>query len=85
MVFRLKLDPRAEKQLNRIPSPYNERIKITLSTIANNPWIGKKLKGKYDGSYTVRVWPYRIIYDIYKHELLVTVIKIKHRGQGAYA
>ncbi len=82
MAFRLKLDPRAEKRLNKIPSPYNERIKITLSTIANNPWIGKKLKGKYDGSYTVKVWPYRIIYDIYKNELLITVIKIKHRGQA---
>jgi mRNA-degrading endonuclease RelE of RelBE toxin-antitoxin system len=85
MAFRLKLHPRAEKQLNNIPSPYNERIKATLSTIANNPWIGKKLKGEYEGSYTVRVWPYRIIYDINKHELLVMVIKIKHRGQGAYA
>jgi len=80
MVFQLKLDPKAQKQLNKIPSPYNERIKITLSTIANNPWIGKKLKGRYNGAYTVRVWPYRIIYDIYKHQLLISVIKIKHRA-----
>lgn len=83
MAFLLKLDPRAEKQLNKIPSPYNERIKITFTTIANNPYIGKKLKGEYEGSYTVRVWPYRIIYDIYKHELWVVVVKIKYRG-GVY-
>lgn len=80
MAFLLRLDPKAEKQLNSIPSPYNERIKVTLSTIANNPWIGKKLRGKYEGSYTVRVWPYRIIYDIYKHDLLILVIKMKPRG-----
>ena len=80
MVFLLKLHPRAEKQLNKIPSPYKERIIITLSSIATNQWVGKKLKGEYEGSYAVRVWPYRIIYDIYKREFLVTIIKIKHRG-----
>ena len=85
MAFRLRLESKAEKQLNNIPSPYKERITITLTSITANPWIGKKLKGEYEGSYSVRVWPYRIIYKIYKHELLVVVFKIKHRGQGAYA
>ncbi len=81
MAFRLKLDPRAEKQLNNIPSPYNERIKITLSTIVHNPWIGKELKKKYVCSYTVRVWPYRIIYGV--KDTSVVIYSIAHR-QGAY-
>lgn len=84
MAFQLRLRPKAEKQLNNIPSPYKERINITLTSIAANPWIGKKLKGEYAGSYSVRVWPYRIIYKIYKYELLISVIKIKHRGGGVY-
>ncbi len=84
MAFTLRIDPKAEKQLNKIPSPYKERITIIFSSIAANPYAGKKLRGKYDGSYSVRVWPYRVIYDIYKRDLLVLVVKIKHRGGGAY-
>ena len=83
MEFTLRLEPRTEKELNNIPSPFKERITITLASIAANPWAGKKLKGEYQGSYSVRVWPYRIIYKIYKRELFVLVIKIKHR-QGVY-
>lgn len=82
MAFLLRLNPNAEKQLNKIPNPYKDRITVTLSVIAGNPWLGKKLKGKFQGSYSVKVWPYRIIYDIYKNDLLVLIIKIKHRGNA---
>ncbi len=83
MAFHLRLDPKAERQLNKIQEPYHSKILVSLASIAANPWIGKKLKGKYAGSYSVKAWPYRIIYDIYKNNLLVLVIKIKHGG-GVY-
>lgn len=83
MAFHLKIEPKAEKQLNNIPEPYHSKILVSLASIALNPWVGKKLKGKYAGSYSLKAWPYRIIYDIYKNNLLILVIKIKHRG-GAY-
>ena len=82
MAFILRLGLKAEKQLASIPSPYKERITLALTSIAANPWMGKKLKGEYEGSYSVRTWPYRIIYKIYKRELLISVIKIKHRGRA---
>lgn len=82
MAFYLRLDPKAEKQLNKIEEPYHGRIILLLSSIAANPWMGKKLKGEYKGSYTVRVWPYRVIYDIHKDQMLVLVIKIRHRDHA---
>jgi mRNA-degrading endonuclease RelE of RelBE toxin-antitoxin system len=54
-----------------------------LPIIADNPFIGKKLDGKLTGLYSYQVWPYRIIYKIYKHILLIVVIRISHR-QRAY-
>jgi mRNA-degrading endonuclease RelE of RelBE toxin-antitoxin system len=54
-----------------------------LDAIEANPFFGKPLHGKYAGQYSVRVWPYRIIYKIYKSELLILVIEFDHR-QGAY-
>ena len=83
MAFLLQVKPKAAKQLANIPSPYKERIIAVLASIVLNPYMGKKLKGEYDGSYSVKVWPYRVIYDVCKHQLLVVVIKVKHRG-GVY-
>jgi mRNA-degrading endonuclease RelE of RelBE toxin-antitoxin system len=51
--------------------------------LASDPYVGKKLDGKYSGLYSLRVWPYRIIYSVIKNELMVSVIGIEHR-QGVY-
>jgi len=54
-----------------------------LDEIALDPFVGKKLKGEYENQYSYRVWPYRIIYEIRKNELVVLVIRVGHR-QGVY-
>jgi mRNA interferase RelE/StbE len=83
MEFQLKIKPSAQKELKRIPRKDYFRILAVFSAIAKNPFIGKKMKGEYRSCYTYRVWPYRIVYQIYKKELLILVIRIGHR-QGVY-
>lgn len=77
--------PRAEKDLARLPEKERFRVKLAFLDTQNNPFAGKKLKGKYQGSYSVKVWPYRILYEINQNILTIFVLKIKHRGGGAYA
>lgn len=84
MYYRVKLRPRAEKDLENAPNPYRKRILVALVNLSKNPFAGKKLEGEYCGCYSMRVWPYRIIYKVYKNELLVIVIRIGHR-QGVYS
>ena len=81
----MEIKPSAEKELDRLPKDANLRVKVAFLNIQNNPFAGKKLKGKYEGFYSVRVWPYRIIYSVHKDALLIFIVKIKHRGGGAYA
>ncbi len=83
MKYRVKLKPRAEKELNKLPQRDYYRIITALVGLAIDPFVGKKLEGKYKDYYSLRVWPYRIIYQINKKELLVFVIQIGHR-QGIY-
>ena len=83
MVFIVEIKPKARKNFDRIPEEYRARIIETLDEIALNPFFGKKLSGKRAGQYSVRVWPYRIIYIVKKTELIVLVITIGHR-QGVY-
>jgi len=81
--YQLAFHPRVKKHLTRIPDKWQEKIQAGLETIAENPYLGKKLKGKYAGFYTYRVWPYRIIYEIFKNELIVYIIDVDHQG-GVY-
>ena len=83
MRFTVKLEKQPQKELDKIPQEYKKRIFVILETLGNNPYLGKKLEGELKGLYSCRVWPYRIVYRIYKNALLVIVLKIAHR-QGVY-
>ena len=83
MSYTVKLEPKAEKHLDKIPKQFQDRIKLALVALQNDPFLGKKLFGKYKKLYSIRVWPYRIIYEIYKDMLLIVVVDVDHR-QGVY-
>jgi len=83
MRYHVKLRPKAEQELNSLSRKDYYRIVAALINLANNPFVGKKLKGKYKDYCSLRIWPYRIIYQIYKKSLTVFVIRIGHR-QGIY-
>ncbi len=78
MNFNIKFYPRAEKDLDKIPQNDRLRILKSLLSLQKDPHIGKKLKGEFTGYYSIRVWPYRIIYCIVNKECLIVVIRIGH-------
>ena len=83
MKYTVRLKPSAEKVLNKLQEKDQTKIKRVLYELSLDPFIGKKLKGDLEGEYTIRAWPYRIIYRIQKKELIVFIAKIGHR-QGVY-
>lgn len=84
MAWEIKFKKKAEKNLDKISAQYQGKILAALPEIAKNPFGGKKLDGELAGLYSYRVWPYRIIYKIYKKILVIVIIRIGHRGQGVY-
>lgn len=56
------------------------RIKRALFKLLQNPHAGKKLKGDLAGQYSLRIWPYRIIYYL-KSRKDVIVTDIGHRKE----
>lgn len=81
MAYQLRIKPNAKKELAKLPKQDRQRIVAAFCSLSQNPFIGKKLKGELEGRYSFRVWPYRIVYQIYKSELLIIVIKIGHRQE----
>lgn len=82
-MYRIVLSRSASKDLNNITQKYKPHIFAALFDLRKDPYLGKKLKGKFENFYSLRVGPYRIIYKIYKSELNILVIRIGPR-QGAY-
>jgi mRNA interferase RelE/StbE len=80
--YKLELTRQAEAVLEQIarrePALY-KRIAQVLDDLKCEPFQGKPLKGQLKGRYSYRVGTYRIIYTIFRNQLLVVVIDIGHR------
>lgn len=81
--YRIIVERDARKELRKIPEDYRVRIDTTIKSLADNPFAGKPLRGEYKGYFTLRVWPYRIIYRVEKDRVLIYVVAIGCR-QGVY-
>ena len=79
--YRLLFTQRAQKDIAQLSDPLKLRISTTLDKIAENPFLGKALRGELHGSHSYRVGIHRIIYEIHKREVLVIVLKIGHRRE----
>jgi mRNA-degrading endonuclease RelE of RelBE toxin-antitoxin system len=83
MQYRIIIKPRAEREANKLSNTLKRRVCIAAKRLESNPYIGKKLKGEYRGQHVLRVWPYRIIYYIYKKERVIIILRIAYR-QNTY-
>lgn len=80
MTYRIEFVKQAAKQLKSLPTEEQQKIKIKIDALANNPRPDGvvKLAGE-DALYRIRVGNYRVIYFIQDNQLLVIVLKIGHR------
>lgn len=78
-MYRIFLHPRALKQLEKLGRKDQARVVDATKVLEADPFIGKKLRGEQDGKWSIRVWPYRILYIIDKKIITVTVLAIGHR------
>ena len=79
MPYSLNFSKHALKELEKINDPYYSNIKQAIANLTENPRPQgyKKLKSR-DG-YRIRVSNYRIIYNIFDHQLIVDIITLGHR------
>lgn len=69
----------ATRALSKFDSKTRCRLEEAILAIADDPLVGKKLKGDFgrEKLISLRVWPYRIIYRFESHFL--DIIYIEHR------
>ncbi|KKQ33705.1 MAG: Plasmid stabilization system [Candidatus Collierbacteria bacterium GW2011_GWC2_44_18] len=72
---------KAEKQLIGLPKSELKKIFSKIEKLSDESGAGKPLKGEFDGLYSLRAWPYRIIYKV--EEGALVICSVAHR-QGVY-
>lgn len=70
----------ATKELKRLPKKYIIKILEIIKKLEKSPYPEniKKLQGS-ESTYRIRAGDYRIIYSIFKSELIIEIIRIRHR------
>ena len=81
--MKVALSKDAQKQYERLPKAQQAKVLKKILGLEQNPNSGKKLEGELRGFFSLRAWPYRILYEINKSKQIIEVHKIAHR-QGAY-
>lgn len=76
--------PEAEKQYNKLPTIEQKKIKKKILILEQNQAAGKKLLGTLSELYSLRAWPYRILYYINQPQNTIYIVTIAHR-QGVYS
>ena len=81
--YKIRIRHKIEKDLYKIPFPWQKRIAQAIDALKDNPFYGEKMWGKLKDRRKIRIWPYRIIYRIYKSQKIIYIERIAHR-QGVY-
>jgi mRNA interferase RelE/StbE len=53
--------------------------KVEKQLTKNSNELGKKLTGRFKGLYRYRYGDYRIIYQIFKKEITIVIVRVGHR------
>lgn len=79
----IELSDQAKKDLKKIPESEGKKIARKLLLLLELPYLGKRLQGRLEDRYSLKAWPYRIIYLVRQDKKTIDVVAIEHR-QGVY-
>lgn len=81
--YRIEFDRRVKKDFRSITPQDAKQIKDSIAELAENPrpFDCKKLKGKNNDYFRIRVGNYRVIYTIEDQVLLIVIIRVGHRKE----
>ena len=81
MKYTVRLDNRAERQLEELPSGILRRVCQKLVKLERNPRLAGVKKLRWIEGYRLRVGDYRVLFTIDDEGKEVCVYRIKHRKE----
>lgn len=82
MSYAIEVRGPARRALDRLPAKVFDAVIAFISgPLADNPHrVGKALRHEFEGTYSARVGPYRLLYEIDDVVRVVAVIRIAYRA-----
>ena len=77
MPAELRLTKRFQKSFEKLDRITRDRVEKAVGELADNPRLGKSLKGELDGEWSLRVGEYRVLYSVDK--AIVWIETVRHR------
>jgi mRNA interferase RelE/StbE len=78
-MYKIKLTKTARSNFKKLDKRYQKSVSKAFNRLAQNPSVGDPLKGKLKGYWRLRFSRYRIVYKIYRKQLLILIFDISHR------
>ncbi len=78
--YKIKWDSRALKDLKKINPKKVKSILKKVGELAENPLVGKPLKGEFQDYRRLRVGQYRVIYSVIKKIITIQILRVGLRG-----
>ncbi len=79
MRYSLTIKQSALKEIQRLDKPDRKRLIEAIDKLAENPHVGKLLKGEFSGLRRIRVGSWRVIYEINDGKVVVLILRVAHR------
>lgn len=83
MLYRVLVMRSAERDIAALPPPLKRRVATAIGGLASDPRPpGAKLLRGSDRRWRIRVGDYRVLYLVHDADVLVVVVKVRHRGHA---
>jgi len=81
-IYQIEWEPSALKELKKITRHNIPHIIQTVERLSKNPFPSgvRKLQG-VEHTYRVRIGEYRIVYQVVKNKLIITIVRVRHRKE----
>jgi len=79
MSYRLETTRRFEKDFKKLAPELKHRLDKQIRILEAQPYSGKRLRGDFSGSYSLRYGDYRIIYWIDEPGKRIILLTVAHR------
>ena len=79
-MYAVEIENRCLRELKKLDKKILKKaFDIIENRLAGDPLQGKPLKGVYKGLFSFRFSDYRIIYEVREKELVIVILRIRHR------
>jgi len=82
MSYRLETTRRFEKGFRKLASDLKRRVDKEVRLLETQPYSGKRLRGEFEGTFSLRLGDYRVIYWVDEFAKRIILLTVAHRRES---